>query len=126
MLTLICGLPRAGKTTYSEKYDNVIHLDMCGAYEGVIHNIRGKSEDVIVDGVYQNRYLRGRLIKEYKGNGLKCIWLDTPQEVRCTRKGWSKGCDFPFEPPTLDEGWDEIVIIKGADNEQRISRKTED
>ena len=35
MLTLICGLPRAGKTTYSKQFENdgrykVIHLDTCG------------------------------------------------------------------------------------------------
>lgn len=124
MLTLICGLPRAGKTTYSERYEDVIHLDKCGAYEGVIHHIRNRNGDVTVDGVYQNRYLRECLIREYKGNGLRCIWLDTPQEVRSIRKGWNKKCDFPFEPPILDEGWDEIIIIRG-EHEQRINRQTE-
>ena len=26
-ITLICGLPNAGKTTYSRQFENVIHLD---------------------------------------------------------------------------------------------------
>ena len=125
MLTLICGLPRAGKTTYAEQFDGVIHLDKCGAYRGVIHNVQPHHGDVVVDGVYDKRFYRECLIKAYQGNGTRCIWLDTPQEVRRTRKGWNKGCDYPFEPPTLDEGWDEIIIIRG-EHEQRINRQTED
>ena len=121
MLTLICGLPRAGKTTYSQRYDNVIHLDLCGAYRGVIHHVQARHGDVVVDGVYDKRFFRECLIRAYNGKGLRCIWLDTPIEIKRTRKGWNKGCDFPFEPPTLDEGWNEIIIIRG-DDEQRISK----
>ena len=122
MLTLICGLPRAGKTTYAERFDNVIHLDSCGVYRGVIHKVRSLSGDIVVEGVYQNRFYRECLIKSYRGNGSRCIWLNTPQEVRKTRKGWNKGCDYPFEPPTYDEGWDEIIIIED-NNDESISNK---
>lgn len=122
MLILICGLPRAGKTTYAERYDDVIHLDTCGAYRGVIHTIRGKKGNVVVEGVYQNRHLRETLIKAYNGSGCKCIWLNTSQEIRQKRKGWHKGCDYYFEPPTLDEGWDEIIIIED-NNDESISNK---
>ena len=123
MLTLICGLPRAGKTTYSERFDDVIHLDTFGVYQGVIHRVRSKNGDVVVEGVYHTRYNRECLVRAYGGVGCRCIWLDTPQEVRRTRKGWCERCDYPFEPPTLEEGWDEIIIIRG-DDEQRINRKT--
>ena len=120
MLTLICGLPRAGKTTYAERFDDVIHLDSCGVYRGVIHQMWTKKGDVVVDGVYHQRHQRECLIRAYQGNGTRCIWLNTPQEVRRTRKGWSKRCDYPFEPPTYDEGWDEIIIIRG-NNDESIS-----
>ena len=125
MLTLICGLPRAGKTTYSERFDDVIHLDTSGAYKGVIHRLKYKDGDIIVEGVYHTQRQRKDLIQAYKGQGFKCIWLDTPQEVRRYRHGWDKHCDFPFEPPTLEEGWDEIIIIRG-NNEQCSYRKEQD
>lgn len=122
MLILICGLPRAGKTTYSQRYEDVIHLDTSGAFEGVIRRLSHRDGDVVVEGVYRHASQRKELIRTYKGEGFKCIWLDTPLEVRMSRKGWDKWCDrVPFEEPTLDEGWDEIIIIRG-DDEQRISK----
>lgn len=111
MLTLICGLPRAGKTTYSAQFEDVIHLDTSGAYNGVIRKLQHREGDAIVEGVYHTQSQRERLIKAYRGNGFKCIWLNTPLVVRKTRKGWDKFCDFHFEPPTYSEGWDEIIII---------------
>ncbi len=114
MITLICGLPRAGKTTYSQKFDDVIHLDTSGAYRGVLRIVRRKSGDVVVEGVYRHRIERMSLIRAYKTDKYKCIWLDTPDEIRQSRIGWDKYCDIPpFEPPTLSEGWDEIITIRG-------------
>ena len=102
MITLICGLPRAGKTTYSERYDNVIHLDTSGAYHGVIQRIKHRDNDIIVEGVYSKITERKALLQAYKGIGSKCIWLNTPDEIRRLRPGWDKWCDKPFEPPTLE------------------------
>lgn len=112
MLILICGLPRAGKTTYSEQYENVIHLDRCGSYQSVMNRVKHRNGDVVVDGVYRLKTERENLIRAYSGSGLKrCIWLNTPDEVRRSRQGWDKFCDKLFEPPTYAEGWDEIIII---------------
>ena len=122
MLTLICGLPRAGKTTYSKRYDDVIHLDTSGAYRGVIRKVKRRTGDVIVEGVYRLERERVSLIRAYETNRYKCIWLDTPDEVRRLRKGWDKYCDKTFEPPTYSEGWDEIIIIRG-DYEQSSSNE---
>lgn len=115
MLTLICGQPRAGKTTYSQQFDDVIHLDTSGAYRGVFHIVRERSGDVIVEGVYHSSSHRKLLLQAYKGEGSRCIWLDTPLEVRRKRKGWDTHCDVSFEPPTYSEGWDEIIIIREGD-----------
>ena len=120
MLTLICGLPRAGKTTYSKRYDNVIHLDSCFSYRGVIHAMRGMKDDVVVEGVYNHAYERKQLLNAYEGEMGKCIWLDTPDEIRSTRPGWGKNCIKPFEPPTYEEGWDEIVIIREGDGDAEL------
>lgn len=128
MLTLICGLPRAGKTTYSERFEKVIHLDdyihlpMSLRYERCNKNAQTK-EDVAVDGIYHTANLRIQLVRLYQGDGLKCVWLDTPLEIKKQRCGYVSAMNFHFEPPTLDEGWDEIIIIRGDDNVERISRE---
>ena len=126
MFVLICGLPRAGKTTYSKKFENVIHLDELRFMKSVQFRLRENGTgDVAVDGVYHKANDRISLLNEYKGLQKVCIWLDTPVEMKQSRRGYDSRCEYPFEPPTLEEGWDEIIIIRG-EYEQRISRQTED
>lgn len=120
MITLICGHSRAGKTTYSMRYDNVIHLDEIGSTLGVLRRVRTTS-DVVVDGIYYSPRQRKELLDTYQGQGSQCICLDTPTEVREERMGHKIKHDYPFRIPTLDEGWDEIIIIRG-EHEQRINR----
>ena len=123
MLILLCGLPRAGKTTYSQRFEDsyeVIHNDMCGMHYTRTRVAQNKG-DIVVDGVYKGARERADLCRAYEGNYKKCIWLDTPKEIRMRRANYNRHCDHPFEPPTLDEGWDEIIIIRG-DDEQRISK----
>lgn len=121
MLTLICGMPRAGKTTYSQRFSKVIHSDGIG-YPAVQNMVAKISGDVAVDGIYEHPQLRAKLAEAYKGQGARCIWLDTPLEVRKSRPMWQPFWGLDFIPPTLDEGWDEIIVIRGTD-EQRISRQ---
>ena len=121
MLTLICGMPRAGKTTYAKRFDNVIHLDGLG-YHNVKTKVSPCTDDITVEGVYEHPRQRTSLIEAYKGKGARCIWLDTPLEVRKTRPMWQPYHGLVFIPPTLEEGWDEIIIIRG-DHEQCINRK---
>ena len=120
-LTLICGMPRAGKTTYSQRFDNVIHQDGL-SYETVKERVAMITGDVVIDGIYQHPYLRSKLIEAYNGKGKRCIWLDTPLEVRKKRPMWHPTHGMTFEPPTYEEGWDEILVLRGDDNEQRCSR----
>ena len=112
MLTLICGQPRAGKTTYSARYADVIRLDTSGAYHGVLRRLKHRTGDVVIEGVYRLERERKALIEAYDADVYKCIWLDTPDEVRRSRQGWDKWCDKPFEPPTYSEGWDIIEVIR--------------
>lgn len=111
MLTLICGQPRAGKTTYSGQFENVLHLDEHGYHETRTYVSR-TSEDVVVEGVYNKTIMRKKLIHAYHGSGFKCILLDTPDDIRHSRRGWDRYCDLEFELPTYEEGWDEIEIIR--------------
>lgn len=116
-MTLICGLPNAGKTTYSQRYQNVIHLDdfprnkflNCNAFVST-------QDDCVVEGIYNLRCRRLRLLESYHGSAPRiCIWIDTPLEERLkreTRGRPSSVINSGFQPPTLDEGWDEIIIVR--------------
>ena len=115
MITLICGYPRAGKTTYSQRFENVIHLDMMHTHEKVLARIRRERGDVVVEGVYYAPKHRKALLEAYPGSGSKCICLDTPLHIREERMGRKERHPHPFRIPTLDEGWDEIVIIRGGE-----------
>lgn len=116
MLTLICGLSRAGKTTYSKQFEDrikVLHLDRLG-YKEVARRIN-RYADVVVEGIYNTRSVRKYLLHSYNGDKARCIWLNTPTEIRKTRNGYSPKTDIPFEPPTEEEGWDEIIVIGDTD-----------
>ena len=115
-LTLICGLPNAGKTTFSSKFENVLHVDDIGTTEKLIAAIRPLN-DVIVEGVFPFARSRRKVAETAVGRRV-CIWLDTPLE-ECKRRenrGRSdkalENASRLFEPPTIDEGWDEIIRIE--------------
>lgn len=131
MLTLICGIPNAGKTTYSQRFENVIHTDEIepigrSYVQGVYKILSEMDGDVCVEGTFLDKRGRGKLLDIYNGNA-RCIWLDTPLEECIRRENRGRGtlitrnCHACMQPPTLDEGWDEIIIIRG-DDEQRISK----
>lgn len=115
MLILICGLPRSGKTTYAQNYNSeiVLHLDttMYG-YQGIKTKVWQTTGDIIIDGVYHTKEHRMNLLKVYQGNYKKCIWLNTPIEIRKQRDGYIYMKNEYFEPPSYDEGWDEIEVIE--------------
>ena len=120
MITLICGRARAGKSTYSERFENVIHLDSASKlpstrYQAVLNVVAGTSEDIVIEGVYETADKRKTLLAAYKGKGAKCIFIDTSLEVIAKRiaEQYSIHNVLPrvFEPPTYDEGWDEIIRI---------------
>lgn len=129
MLTLIIGVPNAGKTTYSDKnFENVLHMDDLVS-EGkhtayVIDCIENCEGDICVEGVYYAPGSRKRIADAY--NGYKqCIWLDTPID-ECKRRENRRRPLFiidnsyrMFKPPTLDEGWDEVIIIR-PDGEEHL------
>ena len=112
MLTLICGHPNAGKTTYSERFENVLHFDeYLGRYADG-YAIAAGMDDVVVEGLFQKRKTRLELLDALADHSPKvCIWVDTPTEV-CKARPDFKG-RARMEPPTLDEGWDEMIVIRG-------------
>ena len=113
MMTLICGHSRAGKTTYSQRYEcEVLHFDAICNYQTIIDQVRKADGDIVVEGIYFDPRNRANLCKAYNGKTV-CILIDTPTEVRAKRMGRKILHPYPFGVPTYEEGWDEIVVIRG-------------
>ena len=118
MLVLICGVGRAGKSTYSEAFEDVIHFDLVGRMAERYRNINeivSHKDNAVIEGIYDRKEFRIELLKAYKGNDKRCIWLNTPKSVvleRMAKDGIPVTQEhFYFEPPTYSEGWDEIIVI---------------
>ena len=74
--------------------------------------------EIIVEGVYTTKRSRMKLLEAVKTNDKRiCIWIDTSLDVALKRGGRKekaiKQIAETSELPTLEEGWDEIVIVKG-------------
>ena len=124
---LICGIPNAGKTTYSAQFEHVIHFDDFkpsarhpnDQFQRCNQAAANADDDVCVEGVYNSKRRRMELLKAVADKPGKriCIWLDTPVEECCRRETRHRPIGIvhaharSFQPPTLDEGWDEIVRV---------------
>lgn len=127
MLTLICGRSRAGKTTYSQRFEDVLHCDSvrakCGEkYPKIYEIVSQHNGDIVLDGLFETAEKRIGLLNAYKGDAPKrCIWLDTDIITVALRSTNGRSSDPKyarpnvFEPPTYSEGWDEIIIIREGD-----------
>lgn len=115
-MTLICGLPNSGKTTYSNRYEDVIHLDDIRQYSEC-NKIVSAKVDAVVEGVYNKRKHRLQLLSGCRDSYNVCIWMDTPIEECMNREmAYRKRNCFiiynnKMEPPEFSEGWDEIIIV---------------
>ena len=124
-MILIIGLPNAGKTTYSIQFENVIHFDNIPHtnneewYNKCDELAKKSSDDITIEGIYNNRNRRIKLLEACKDKSIKkCIWIDTDVKECIKRENRNRsihtiiGHHTLFEPPTYDEGWDEIIILK--------------
>ena len=118
-MVLICGLPNAGKTTYSSRYSNVLHYDDISRYRQAERiEIYRRTDAECIEGIYNTVAGRKRILDNVRAERKVCIWIDTPPEVCIARETRGRGEHIVlshakmFEPPTLDEGWDEIIIIR--------------
>ena len=89
MLVLICGIPNSGKTTYSLKYDNVIHLDELSEDKFkncYIQAIKVK-DNVYIEGYFYRKKQRIKLINACCFQFPKiCIWLNISLEKSINRE----------------------------------------
>lgn len=132
-LTIMCGLPNSGKTTLAGrlaeeqgavliKLDDYRHLGREGLtpwqiQEHALDEVREaleKGSDVIYDTTNSNPDTRAHVLEKCAVNGCEkvCVYMDTPEEQCLERdeSGWTKQYIGIIEPPTLDEGFDRIII----------------
>lgn len=118
MLTLICGLPNAGKTTYSMRFDNPLHLDEIGTADNVIYKIKQLNGDIVVEGFFGKSSDRRKIRSAYKGEAV-CIFLDISVDESINRENRNRHPSILrnaaryFEQPTYTEGWNNIIHIGG-------------
>ena len=112
-MILIMGQSGAGKTTFSEQFDNVRHLDDYPFPRFINCNQAASPHDVI-EGIYNLRCRRIKLLETVHAPFNICIWIKTPDHIceerntklnRLNRLG-------PLEPPSYDEGWDLILEVQ--------------
>jgi len=152
MLTvyLTCGLPGAGKSTWSHKKAqtdstvvilckdafrnmikgeyifNTLYEPMINALtEGSIYSILDSGFDLIIDETNLNPEMRTKWLRVVEDTEIKvikiCIWLTETKANLENRMKDARGYDAEkwteviermrdkFIPPTLDEGFDEII-----------------
>lgn len=130
-LILVCGLPNAGKTTYCEQYENVIHLDSIEStsfedkFNKCIHQAAQAEGDVVIDGNFFSSRIRQNLLNAFKDRDYKkiCVWVNTPFDI-CLERARNGGRDETtvnhiyryFDDPTLEEGWDELICTYTDEN----------
>lgn len=120
---LVCGLPNAGKTTYSRRFNNVIHGD------DLMRLTREERKEIFkataaecIEGVFNKADLRRDVLDSVRHDRRVCVWIDTPTETCIAREDRGRFYVVEqhaamFEPPTMDEGWDEIIVIGEKENE---------
>ena len=119
------GLPNSGKTTYSSNYNNVVHFDeLLGCsdrkFSQAIEIVKNNN-NIVLEGVYSLHKQRIALLQNIGVNIKKtCIWINTPYEIcikrakNCRPKIFVDAHYKVFQPPTYDEGWDEIIVLQNC------------
>ena len=98
-------------------FDDIQHRTSEDIFRNCAEIVRNAPDDIIVEGVYGTRKRRAELLRASHGKKV-CIWLDTPVDVCIARENRNRPTAIitihahRFEPPTLDEGWDEIRIVR--------------
>lgn len=141
MLIVMCGIPASGKTTlsslFASEYNNKLHHfdDYANAFhpeksKDALHQMWSdiyqelqNGDDVICDNVHITKEMRADILNAVSNVSCKkiCVVLTTPIE-ECIKRNANRKARLPdfvlydmhnkFEPPSLDEGWDEIIYIE--------------
>jgi predicted kinase len=129
---ILVGLQGAGKTTYYRKTLADTHVLVSGDIQGtprrqdeVLHECIRDGQSFAIDNTNITREVRAPYIRMAKAAGYRilCCYLDTPMRVALGRnhhRDDKKAIPAPailraakqLQPPGVDEGFDEISIIR--------------
>lgn len=82
MLTLVCGIPNAGKTT---GYPDALHIDEIGFVHTAREIIKKINGDVIIEGNFPTPLMREGIRTAYNGY-TKCIFIDISADESIRRE----------------------------------------
>ena len=119
-IIVIIGFSNSGKTSYSEQFEDVFHLD-----QGFTTRMLPQKGDIVIEGVFLRKKMRKKILDAIDKQKYEkiCIWIDTPIELCIEREHEGRkrpdsllySQSIRFQPPEYDEGWDKIIVIR--DNE---------
>lgn len=138
MILVLCGLPGSGKTTLSHQLSHQYNAKICN-YDDFRQNYKNKNlkdfyhfvyksalrQNVIVDTINLHQYGRLSLLKAIKDiSKQKILIVMTTSVEECIKRNAQRFgqknyvCESAlytlerhFQPPSLEEGWDEIHYI---------------
>lgn len=135
MIIVLCGLPGSGKTTLSHKLSKKYNAKAY-SFDDFLQGNKGKTlkdfyqylyqqsltENIIIDTINLGIKVRLSLLKYFKDieKSKILIVMTTPVEECIRRNNKRQRKEYvtdsmiyflssKYEPPTLDEGWDEIL-----------------
>ena len=131
-MIILCGAPGSGKTTIAKRIEkeygmvrysmDELHLLEHSELICFVVTSLQQEQDTVVDALYTKLEWRKTILEAIKN--FKCtktlIYVDTPLD-ECIRRNKCRRNSLPdfviervynsIEPPTLDEGWDEIIYV---------------
>lgn len=141
ILYVMCGVPGSGKTTMSKQMEEGYGLERfsfdemrCFRLKEFVApaiDILQKGKDVVLDSTNLRANVRKKILQEIKDFQCKkiVIYMNTSLE-KCLQRNANREVrlqDFTVEstykslqPPTLDEGWDEIIVINNDEDIEDI------
>lgn len=94
-----------------------------GTLNHIVEIIEQKNNnDVIIEGYFGTKEDRCKIINAYNGCA-KCIFINITVDESIRREDRNRNPQILrnafkfFEPPTLDEGWEKIIVIEEKNGE---------
>lgn len=128
---MMVGLPASGKSTQSKWFEGLhakfVSQDLCNGSKSQarkqLENLLEQGETIVVDDTNYNREVRSEIIdlaKRYNPVNLTAIYMDVDKQT-CLERNKTRQNKVPdvaihtiakkFEPPTLDEGFTDILVF---------------